>query len=133
MASSLHRSRGPSTLQRRPTKLRYQDIQQHQDHRGRERPHLGALPPHLPARRAGATPKRRRLRRHGVGLVDEEFDALAATEDLLDVFDHDVFDVVELRLGACDLVEGGCGVVGVHEGGDDGGEGTLEAVCGGGA
>ena len=69
---------------------------------------------------------------HVVGLVDQQLDALAAAQDLLDVLHHDVFDLVELGLGARDLVLRGRGVVGVHERGDDGGERALEAVCGGG-
>eukprot|EP00632_Arachnochrysis_sp_CCMP2950_P002670 CAMPEP_0185703760 /NCGR_PEP_ID=MMETSP1164-20130828/15403_1 /TAXON_ID=1104430 /ORGANISM="Chrysoreinhardia sp, Strain CCMP2950" /LENGTH=323 /DNA_ID=CAMNT_0028371069 /DNA_START=63 /DNA_END=1032 /DNA_ORIENTATION=+ len=38
-----------------------------------------------------------------VGLVDEELDALAALEDFFDVLDHDVLDVVELRLDPRDV------------------------------
>lgn len=58
--------------------------------------------------------------RHRVRLVDEEFDALTTAEDLFDVLDHDVLDMFEFCLGACDLVDGRVGVVGVHEGGDRG-------------
>jgi hypothetical protein len=121
------------TPQRRPAKLSHQDIQQHQDHQDRQGRHLALLPPHLSSCRAGAAPERSGLCGHGVGLVDEELDAFAPAEDLFDVFDHDVFDVVELCLGAGDFVDGRGGVVGVHEGGEGGREGRLEAVCGGGA
>ena len=86
----------------------------------------GSLPPHRPRPAA----ERRRLPRHHVRLVDQQLDALAAREDLLDVLHHDVLDLVELRLRARELVGGRGGVVGVHEGGDGGGEGALEGVGG---
>ena len=133
ITTSAHQRSHSRTLQRRPTKLRNQDIQQHQEDDDGEREHLAILPPHLSPHCPCTTTECGRLCSHGVSLVDEELDAFAAGEDLFDVFDHDVFDVVEFGLGARCLVDGRGGVVGVDEGGDSGGEGALEAVGGGGA
>lgn len=52
--------------------------------------------------------------RHGIGLVNEKLDALASAENLFDVLDHDIFDLIEFGLGACDFVLWGGGVVSVH-------------------
>ena len=81
------------------------------------------------ANRPRTSPERGRLRRHRVRLVDEELNALAAAKYLLDVLDHDIFDVVELCLGARNLVDGRVGVVRMHEGCNCGREGALKAVC----
>lgn len=106
--------------QRCPTELSHQDIQQQQDHKNQQRHNLALLPPHLSSYRPGTAPERGRLGSHVIGLVDEELDAFATAKDLFDVFDHNVFDVVEFCLGAGDFVGGwGC-VVGVHERGDRG-------------
>lgn len=112
--------RSRCTPQRCSTKLRHQDIQQKQDDQDRQRHNLGILPPHLSSYRSGATSEGGRLGSHGVGLVEEEFDAFATAENLFHVFDHDVFDLVEFCLGASDFVGRWGGVVGVHEGGDRG-------------
>lgn len=121
--------RSRCTPQRRATKLSHQDIQQEQADQHRQGHNLAILPPHLSSYRSGAASECGRLGSHGVGFVEEELDAFAAAENLFDVFDHDVFDLVEFCLGAGDFVDGWGGVVGVHEGGDRGRKRALEAVC----
>ena len=120
------KSRFPSALiQSRPTELGNNDPEEDESDNDAEGDDLAVLPPHLPADGACAAAEGGRLGGHGVGLVDEELDALAAAEDLLDVLDHNVLDVVKLLLRTRDLVRRRGGVVRVHQGGNHGREGAL--------
>lgn len=64
------------------------------------------LPPHLPPDTFGPPFERPRLARELVGLVDEELDALASAENLVDVIDHDVLDVPEICLRLTERIGG---------------------------
>lgn len=94
-----------------------------------QRHDLRIAPPHLATDVARPAAECGGLARHDVGLVDEQLDALAAAQDLLHVLDHDVLHLVELRLCARELVGGGCGVVCMHQVGNGGAEGSLQAMC----
>lgn len=102
----------------------------HQPDRNTQQHDLLVPPELLAAHRPCSPPERRCLVRHLVRLVDEQLDALATGQDLLDVLHHDVLNLRKLALRALELVDGRGGVVRVHELRDDGPEGTLEAVCG---
>ena len=101
----------------------------HQADKERKCNYLAIPPPHLASHAPGATSECCRLVCHSVGFIDEELDALASTQDLFDVLHHDVLDLVELRLGTCQVVGGWTRVVGVHELGDGGREGALKTMC----
>jgi hypothetical protein len=73
------------------------------------------LPPHLASHRARPTTEGRRLARHVICLVDEQLDALPATEDLLHILDHDVLHLCELRLRAGNVIGRRGRVVRVHQ------------------
>lgn len=73
------------------------------------------LPPHLASHRARPTTEGRRLARHIVRLVYEQFDAFPTAEDLLYVLDHDVFHLGQLRLRTGNIIRRWRCVVRVHQ------------------
>lgn len=122
-----------ATMQACPTELSDDNVQKYQRNQDAQCQYLAILPPHLPPHCPRTAPECSGLRGHGVGLVYEKFDAFSAAQDLLNILDHNVLDLVELRLGARDFVRRRRSVVCVHEGGDSGRKGALNTICGGGA
>ena len=95
-----------------------------------QRENLRIFPPHAAPDRACASPERSCLARHVVRLVDEQLDALSSGKDLLDILNHDILDLRELRLCSLQLVRGWRGVVLMHELLDRWTEGALERIWG---
>lgn len=87
----------------------------HQHNYARECEDLRVLPPHPAAHGTRAAAEGGRLASHCVCLVDEELDALATREDLLNILDHDVLDLVQLRLCSREFVCRWGRVVRMHE------------------
>jgi len=103
-----------SATKRSATELGHNHPNYHQSDEDAESKDALVLPPHLASHRARSTAKCRSLTRHVIRLVHQKFNALPATEDLLDVLDHDVLHLSKLRLRAGNVIRrGGC-VVRVH-------------------
>ena len=103
--------------------------QTHQSHHYTQGQNPCVLPPHAAPHSPSASPERRGLACHSIGLIDKQLDTFTSGQNLLHVLHHDILDLSQFGLGARELVGGGRGVVGGHEGGDGGAEGALEGVC----
>ena len=119
-----------TALQASTTELSNNNIQKYQRNQDAQCEYLAILPPHLPSHRPRATSECSGLRRHGIGLVHKQLDALPTAQNLLHILDHNILNLVELRLGARDFVRWRGSVVGVHEGSYNGRKSALNTICG---
>ena len=103
--------------------------QTHQSHHYTQGQNPCVLPPHAAPHSPSASPERRGLACHSIGLIDKQLDTFTSGQNLLHVLHHDILDLSKLSLGTSKLVRRWVGVVLSHKLGDHWSEGTLESIC----